>query len=87
MLERKFCKECGEEIVFDYITPTKSFRIDENSKIVRDDNNEAFCPEGDNPYLEFYCSNDREHEIDTDEMFDWYGQVEFEFKEKGCYDQ
>lgn len=87
MTEQRFCPECGNEIVFDYTYPTKSFRIDEYGNILRDDNNDAFCPEGDNPYIVFYCSNDREHDLGSSkEQLDWEAIVEQEFKDRGCYD-
>lgn len=85
MLDQKFCPVCGGEIVFDYVTGTKSFRIDEMGNIVRDDNNDAI--EGDDPRLEFYCSEDKEHDLgDSADQMDWEQQVEQEFKDKGCYD-
>jgi hypothetical protein len=81
MLEHMFCPVCGEEMVFDYITPTKSFRLGENGEIVRDDNNLS-----DKPYVEFYCSGDREHDVeDTKKANIWREAVEFDFYERGLY--
>jgi hypothetical protein len=83
--KQMFCKECGEEIVFDYTTPAKSFRMNESGQIERDDNNDA-CVEGDNPHLVFYCSDDREHEIgDSKELLIWIDAVTFDFYESGLY--
>jgi hypothetical protein len=62
MLETKKCKECGADVAVDYIKPCMSFRI-EDGEIIRDDNNDAWEPRGDGPYVVFYCSEDREHEI------------------------
>lgn len=70
------CPECGSEIVFSYITPAKSFRL-EDSKIVRDDAWEG--PEYDDPYLEFACSNDREHDIEVDEIINWSETITEDF--------
>jgi len=72
------CKVCGEEIVFDYIVPTKSFKIVDD-KISRDDAWKG--PEHDSPYLEFYCPNDRDHDIDTTETNKWAEEVESKFYE------
>ena len=69
------CPECGEEIVFSYIVPFRSFRITEKA-ILRDD---AWAPEYDNPYLEFFCSNDKEHDIDVPEIVEWTEGITEEF--------
>jgi len=42
MAEQRMCLECGSEIVFDYVIPIKSFRIDDDGIIVRDDNNDDY---------------------------------------------
>jgi len=81
MLKHMFCKECGAEINLDYITPAKSFRLDENGALVRDDNNIT-----DKPSIEFVCSNDRCHNIgNEEELFRWMDSVEFEFYERCLY--
>ena len=86
MLKPKECKTCGSDIVFDYKTPTKSFRI-EDGKIIRDD---AWTGPGyDNPQIEFYCSNDREHDIEDvngTEVNKWCDKVENYFIENALYD-
>lgn len=70
------CKICNAEIVFCYKTPTKSFRI-ENDDIVRDD--AWHGGEYDNPYLKFYCSNDSEHDIDSEDVISWAEDIETKF--------
>jgi len=81
MLEKMVCKECGGEINLDYITPAKSFRLDENGTLVRDDNNLT-----DKSSVEFVCSIDRCHNIGNEkELFIWMDAVEFEFYERGLY--
>ena len=70
------CKICGADIAFCYKTPTKSFKI-ENGDIVRDD--AWHGGEYDNPYLKFYCSNDSEHDIDSEEIVLWSSGIETKF--------
>jgi len=70
------CKVCGADIAFCYKTPTLSFRIEDNI-IVRDDAWKG--SDYDNPYLKFYCSNDSEHDIDSEEIVQWSEDVEKEF--------
>ena len=70
------CPECGFDIAFSYITPTKAFAIIEG-RISRDD--AWIGPEYDDPYLEFYCSNDNEHEIDTEDIVLWTEDIEEQF--------
>jgi hypothetical protein len=84
MLKTKKCAECGAEIIFQYIKPSKSFRV-ENGQIIRDD---AWTgPEFDNPYFHYQCSEDSEHRIDpNDELLEWFVDVEQEFKDGGHYD-
>lgn len=79
-MEKKYCPICNGEILFSYITPEKTYTI-EDGKIIREDNNL-----NDVPYLEFYCSNDKEHDIDTGEIFEWSDQVETDFYQNGSYD-
>jgi hypothetical protein len=83
MLECKKCPECGAEIVFQYVTPSRSYRI-ENGEIVRDD---AWTGPGyDDSYFHFRCSDDSEHDIEcNDKLAEWCNEVEFQFKEKGHY--
>lgn len=51
-MEKMFCANCGSELYVDFVTPTKSFCIDEDGKINRIDNNEDELP-----YFKVYCSN------------------------------
>jgi hypothetical protein len=71
------CPVCGEDIIFCYKTPTKTFKIEDGGEIKRDDAWQG--PEYDNPYLKFYCSNDMEHDIDSKEIIDWSDEVEVIF--------
>jgi len=78
-MKKKYCPECGNEIIFDYETPTRSFRI-KNGTLLRDDNNLI-----DNPELLPYCSYDKEHniepEIDSIDFWKWVDEIEIYFKE------
>jgi len=74
------CDICGSEIDLHYITPTKIFRVNEEGKLVRDDNNE------DTPNVEFLCSEDLEHDFEpTQKYLDWSSEIEREFY-KNDYD-
>lgn len=78
-LKNMYCRECGHEIVFSYVNPIRSFRI-EDEKIKRDDAWEG--PGHDNPYFDFFCSNDRAHDIGDDKIMDkWMEEVEYAVKE------
>lgn len=68
------CKICGAEICFSYVVPEKSYRVTDEMKIERDDAWEG--PAWDEPYLDFHCSNDKEHDIDTVETNEWADKVE-----------
>ncbi len=70
------CKVCGSDIAFCYKTPTLSFKI-EDGIIKRDDAWQG--SDYDNPYLKFYCSNDSEHDIDSEEVIQWSEDIEKEF--------
>jgi len=72
------CPECGGEIGFSYITPTRNYRI-ENDIIIRDD---AWTgPQHDESYLSFQCTEDTEHNIDTPEISEWSEKIEHDFYE------
>ena len=78
MVKQMFCKECNAPIDFSYITLEKQFSITEDGKIERSDNNIS-----DDPYIDFYCSNDRAHEFgDSKELDEWMNYVTSEFYEK-----
>ena len=70
------CPVCKEDIIFCYKTPTQTFTI-EDGEFKRDDAWQG--PEYDNPYLKFYCSNDMEHNIETEEILKWSEEVNSEF--------
>lgn len=76
---QKFCKECGAEILVHYTTTEKVYRVTENGKIERLDNNDAFFPGG----IDFKCSEDSEHDIGKDELSQWMEVMEFELEESG----
>lgn len=71
------CPVCGSEIVFDYIVPIKSYRVDKDLNISRDDAWEG--PAWDAPTLDFHCSNDKEHDVDTPDINEWADRVEEKF--------
>jgi len=81
MLKNQHCAECGAEIVFQYIKPSKSFRIS-NGQIIRDD---AWTGKRyDDPYFHYICSEDSEHDIDPDDkLIEWMGDLEYKFKKEG----
>jgi hypothetical protein len=77
MFTKRFCPECDEEIGFDYKTPDRSFIINEDGLLSRNDNNDAWSPNGDLPYVAFHCTNDMEHELPlTSEFNDWSREIE-----------
>lgn len=79
ILDQTYCPRCGSEIKFSYVTPERSFII-EDGKLKRDDAWEG--PEYDNPYFHFYCSNDKEHDLgDGPEIDKWYEEIEHEFRQ------
>jgi len=84
-MKKRYCPECGAEIIFLYETPTKTYRI-KGETLVRDDNNIS-----DNPELSPYCSNDKEHRIqpytlnEEKEFWMWVDTVVIHFKDRGLY--
>lgn len=90
---RKKCPVCNNNIVFDFVVPTKHFYISEVGEIKREEssiwmeNARSHCiTQCDSPGLEFYCNLDKDHNIDTQEIIEWMDQVEIEFREKKCLD-
>ncbi len=83
MMKNKYCEECGAEIVLQYVTPNKSFRI-KDGEIIRDD---AWTGAGyDDSYVYFRCSNDSEHDISmTIEMDKWMEDIKYEFKRQNLF--
>lgn len=80
---KKYCKECGGEIIITWEKPDRSFTVEENS-FAPADNNDAF---GIVPFLHFHCENDNTHNIEPTTavemvMFDaWKEEVEKKFQE------
>lgn len=75
-----YCPECGGEIIVTYEIPPHSFEIDNDSLKCID--NYTFG--GGDPELRFYCINDKEHNIDILNGFDfdfWMEEVERYFKD------
>ncbi len=85
MLTNRKCPECSADIKFSYMTPERSYRI-EDRKIISDDAWNG--PMYEDPYFEFYCSEDRGHVVDVDSIeyersFDeWGEEIVDEFKRK-----
>jgi hypothetical protein len=87
MIESRNCPECGAEIIFIYQTPERAYRI-KDGELIRDDNNTS-----DDPELNPYCSNDREHQIDMDipdrrpeDFWTWSDGVYINFIDRGLYE-
>jgi hypothetical protein len=82
MITSRNCPICGEEVKFSYRVPEKSYII-ENGEIKRDDAFEG--PIYDGAYFDFYCSNDRSHDIEQptiiyEQTFDeWQEEIQDEF--------
>jgi len=85
-MNRRYCYECGSELLIRKITPTKTFRITaRGGGIVREDNNKAFHPNNDDPYFVAICSEDAEH-MDGDKFgvnAEWIETFEEEIKRQG----
>ena len=75
MLEVKKCKQCGENIIIDYIKPCITFGI-EDGEIIQI-NNDVWQARLDGPYTVPYCSADREHDIGDLNIL-WVEEVEQE---------
>jgi len=85
MLENKYCKTCGGEIILRYSTPIKHYEII-NGEIKRADAHTGNW--FDDPETEFICSNDAEDDIGKSEDLDrWMDEVEQIFYETGIYDR
>ena len=88
MLTMRRCPECNEEIKFTYGISDRTFTI-KNGEIVRDD---SWVGNGhDGPYFDFYCSNNKGHDIETPTVVyektfeEWAEEIENEFIKKGMY--
>lgn len=80
MIFDKGCPVCGGQIAFSYVRPTYDFYI-ADGKIKRDTNKDLW--DGVDPYLDYYCTNDKTHDLEgdpTDDSFSkWKEEVEREF--------
>lgn len=75
-MKKRYCPECGGELILVRETPNRAWTIEEN-EFKRADNN-IF----DGPALIFYCQNDMEHDIGDDESFGKWGDEIIEQWEK-----
>ena len=82
-LERKYCPQCGEEIIFTYERFPTTFIINDSGDLEKEDNVANINP---NPFLVPHCSKDKEHTIEPPgdtrlyTLFEkWYTDVEDEF--------
>jgi hypothetical protein len=86
-MKKRYCPECGGEIIFLYETPTKGYRIEDDT-LIRDDNNMT-----DDSQLNPYCSNDKEHRIqpydleEDREFWAWVDGVYMYFIDRGIYER
>jgi len=62
MIHQRDCPICGGQVMFSYVRPDYDFYINEDGSIERDSNKDLF--EG-QPHLEFYCENDRTHDLNA----------------------
>jgi len=83
-MNNKFCPVCGAEIIFEYITQVRTFKIDAGT-IVRDDAWQG--SPWDDPLLQFRCEDDPSHDLgDSDELCEWKDSVEmgyFRMRDEG----
>jgi hypothetical protein len=63
MLETKKCKECGADIFAEYANASITFSIRDGELI-----HETSFPVGENAYILFFCSNNREHDVGDIEL-------------------
>jgi len=80
-MEQRFCRVCGKEIFVEWFIPEQSFRITAEGEFERDDNNDVMYG-GYHPRLNFYCSGDREHDIESNidiKTNEWMDEVKIEF--------
>ncbi len=82
-MEQKFCIICGAEIYLHYVRPAKVFRITQQGKIMRADNNDAWNVNSDDPYFVAVCNCDATHEVyEQDGIPEWCDELEFEIKSR-----
>ena len=81
-MKKHYCPVCGNEIIFEYETPSKAFRI-EDETLIRDDNNLSDIPE----FIP-YCSYDKEHNVEPKndlEFWKWVDDIEMYFNENNLH--
>jgi len=78
-IEQRDCPICGGPIMFSYVRPALDFYFSENGKIERDNNKDLW--EG-TAHLEFYCSNDRTHELNDPPPISEYRHAHQKWEEK-----
>ena len=77
-LEKRYCTVCFDEVLIQYITPEKTYRIDDNGEVVREDNNIS-----DAPYIEVRCAANKYHEIGVSPaLITWVEEAEKIIKKK-----
>lgn len=62
-MDKWLCPICKSEIDCWYIEPERAYSINYSGQVVRNDNKDAFQQI---PEFQFLCSNDKEHDIYTD---------------------
>lgn len=89
-MNKKYCFECGSEIVFDLLRPTLSFKV-EDSVVTRDQRRDPFLQYGERTEVEFICSKNKDHDIfpkldkDYIEFDNWMEEITEEIFKK--YDE
>jgi hypothetical protein len=79
ILEQKFCNECGGEIHIVHVRPDRTYRITEDGKIIRDNNNAIYHVNNDDPYFVARCSDEVTHRVWGQEGVNrWIDEVERE---------
>ena len=78
-IEKRFCKECGGEIVFEIVSPRKKYFIsDEKNLFIRDTSEDNIIFNKDESRFMFYCNNNSKHKIEGSDNFD--GWMEYIIK-------
>lgn len=72
------CPECGAEIYVEYIRPTFVYSINSEKGMFVDESN---LIDNEN-YLNFICSEDREHDLESPELDRWKDYVQTRFYDR-----
>ena len=77
-MKKRYCPECGGEIMITRRLPDRSWIIGEQ-EFVRADNNIT-----DDDELIFHCVNDMEHDIDehSDQFENWSAEIMIQYERK-----